>query len=265
MNCQEYRGMIEDALDVSIHGELERSVQRHLEHCVSCRNYFKARQAEHAALFAGVNAACAGLRLPEGFADRLAASVQARRIAQRGWRRFAVPRWVLIAASLVAMMGFVFAAAVVVERMTLDAPDSVGGDEPTAQQGAETTEAPRATTSTSSADSPIGPSGSSTLSTKGENTMKKGTVAAAALTAAMAAAPLAAANGDGYQFIVSGELVAVTEGCSSDASSTTALTSGTLADGFVYDSELEARYRTLDESNTCSLRSDKAGLIISFK
>ena len=95
--------------------------------------------------------------------------------------------------------------------------------------------------------------------------MSKAKAAAAALTAAFAAAPLAAANGDEYQFIVSGELVAVTGGCSSCSSSTTSLTSGTLADGIVYDSELEARYRTTDESNTCSLSSDKIGMIILFK
>ena len=96
--------------------------------------------------------------------------------------------------------------------------------------------------------------------------MKKGKAAVAALSAAMAAAPLAAANGDEYQFIISGDPVAAeTEGSSSDSSATTALMSGPLADGFVYDAELEARYRTMDESATCALRSDKAGLMISFK
>ena len=95
--------------------------------------------------------------------------------------------------------------------------------------------------------------------------MKKGKAAAAALSVAFAAAPLMGANGDEYQFIVSGELVAATEGCSSDSSSTTSLESGPLADSFVYGSELEARYRTMDESDTCSLRSDKAGFVISFR
>ena len=96
--------------------------------------------------------------------------------------------------------------------------------------------------------------------------MTKRKAAAAALTAAMAAAPLAAANGDEYQFIISGDPVAAeTEDSCSASSEATALTSGTLADEIVYDSELEARYRTMDDSNTCSLRSDKAGLVISFK
>ena len=95
--------------------------------------------------------------------------------------------------------------------------------------------------------------------------MKGKKAAAAALSAAMAAAPLATARGDGYQFVVSGEIVAATTGCSSDSSEATSLTSGTLADGVVYDSELEARYRTSDESNTSSLSSDKIGMVILFK
>ena len=102
-------------------------------------------------------------------------------------------------------------------------------------------------------------------STHQGETMTRKQAAVAALTATLTAAPLAAANGDEYQFIVSGEVVAATTGCSSDSSATTALTSGSLADGFVYGDELEARYRTMDESNTCSLRSDRAGCIISFR
>ncbi len=100
---------------------------------------------------------------------------------------------------------------------------------------------------------------------QGETTMKGKKAAAAALSAAMAAVPLAAARGDGYQFIVSGEVVAATTGCSSDSSEATPLTSGMLADGCVYASTLEARYRTMDESNTSRLRSDLAGMIILIK
>ena len=95
--------------------------------------------------------------------------------------------------------------------------------------------------------------------------MKGKKAAAAALSAAMAAAPLATARGDGYQFVVSGEIVAATTGCSSDSSEATSLTSGTLADGCVYASTLEGRYRTMNESNTSRLRSDLAGMIILIK
>ena len=118
MNCQEYREMIEDALDISIHGELEAHVRRHLEHCAECRDYFAARQAEHVALFTAVNAAYAHLRPPPSdFVDRLAREVKARRATRRGWRRFSPPRWTLIAASLVLVVGFVFAASYMVERL----------------------------------------------------------------------------------------------------------------------------------------------------
>ena len=44
MNCQEYKGMIEDALDVSLQGELKVNIQRHLEHCSECREYLSMRQ-----------------------------------------------------------------------------------------------------------------------------------------------------------------------------------------------------------------------------
>lgn len=144
-------------------------------------------------------------------------------------------------------------------------PDAVAGDEQLALEGTQVPDGTETTRSNLSADAPSISSVSSTISTKGETTMTRKKVAAAALTAAMAAAPLAAANGDGYQFVISGELVAVTEGYSSFSSETTSLTSGTLAKGVVHESNLEARYRTMNESATCSLRSDKAGIIISFR
>lgn len=123
MNCQEYRTLIEDALDESIHGEPERRVRLHLEHCADCRAYFTARQAEHIALFAGVNAACAEMRLPGGFADRLAAAVRHRRAARRGWRRLLTPGRALLAASLAAMVAAAATtAAHFARRHPADAP-----------------------------------------------------------------------------------------------------------------------------------------------
>ena len=91
--------------------------------------------------------------------------------------------------------------------------------------------------------------------------------AMAALSAALAAAPLAAANGDEYQFIISGDPVAAeTAGISASSSETVPLTVGTLSGGFVHESEFEARSRTVDESSTNALRSDKfKGIIISVK
>ena len=206
MNCQEYKGMIEDALDVSLQGELKVNIQRHLEHCSECREYLSMRRLEHAALFAGVNAAYSHLRPPPAdFADRIVREVEAQRAIRRGWRRLSQSRWALIAASLVAVAGFVFAATVVVEAV-------VGGGEAGEREGTKATEEIEATdyevVDTAAIDS-SGPSVSSVASSpsnqlkpnqQGETKMRKGK-AAAALTAAMAASPLAAANGDGYQFI----------------------------------------------------------------
>ena len=95
--------------------------------------------------------------------------------------------------------------------------------------------------------------------------MSKVKAATAALTAAFAAAPLAAANGDEYQFIISGDPVAAeTVGSSSDSSGTSALVSGTLADGVVLESAFETRYCTWYDSPARSLRSDKCNGVIIF-
>ncbi len=92
----------------------------------------------------------------------------------------------------------------------------------------------------------------------GEQPMTRKKTAVAALTAAMAAASLVAARGDGYQFIISGDPVAAATANNSSASSATgALTSSTLADGHVLDSSLEGRYRTNGDSPARRLRSDK--------
>ena len=98
--------------------------------------------------------------------------------------------------------------------------------------------------------------------------MSKVKAATAALTAAFAATPLVAANDDGgYQFIISGDPVAAeTLGSSSDSSATSALESGTLADGVVLESAFETRYCTWYDSPARSLRSDECrGMIISFR
>ena len=279
MNCQEYRNLIEDALDVSLHGEPERRVRLHLEHCASCRDYFKLRRDEHIALFSRINVACEELHLPDGFADRLAESVRNRRSARRGWRRLALPKWALIAASVVVMLGFAFAASVAVEAV-------LGGGESDEREGTEATEgtkgteataievvdaaaiAPSASSAPSVASVPYVPSSPSTqleTNKKGEIRMSKVKAATAALTAAFAAAPLAAANGDEYQFIISGDPVAAeTVGSSSDSSGTSALVSGTLADGVVLESAFETRYCTWYDSPARSLRSDKCNGVIIF-
>ena len=291
MNCQEYRELIEDALDVSLHGDPERRVKRHLEHCEACRTYFETRRAEHVALFRGINTACAELHLPDGFADRLAASVRARQAARRSWRRFSLPRWALIAASLALMVGFVFAATVVVDAVmgsgsgssALPEEETVGRVDPNAPDSSTLNDALTApesggtrssasesggTRSVASSEIPLTDTQQSTTDNqlKGEKTMTKRKAAAAALTAAIAAAPLAAANGDEYQFIISGDPVAAkTVNSSESASIGTALVTSTRTSPTAAAS-LEARYRTFDESVGIKLRTDSPkGMIISVK
>ena len=251
MNCSEYRELIDDALDMSLKGTLERRVKLHLEHCAVCRDYYEQRRKEHVALFSVMNKAYASMHLPCGFADRVIAAVALEGVSHRKPIFVRIPRWALIAASLALMAGFVFAATVVVDAVIANGDDSKRTEETQTTEGADGGAAPAVSTDVPYvSDVASVPSSSSaenqqTITTqqsttdnqlKGENAMTKRKAAAAALTAAIAAAPLAAA-----------------------------LTSGTLADGVVYGSEFEARYRTMDDSNTCSLRSDKAGLVISVK
>ena len=276
MNCQEYRDLIEDALDVSLHGEPERRVRLHLEHCASCRDYFKVRQDEHVALFSGINAACEELRLPEGFADRLAESVRNRRSARRGWRRLALPRWALIAASVAAMLGFAFAnVKLIMENVKLEDGESEGtkvaeGAEATVVEVAyataiapSTLSVPLASSGPSTSSSPSESSSPSTQTTdaqletnqEGETLMSKVKAATAALTAAMAAAPLAAANGDEYQFIDPTTYPAENVSYSARSSAVT-VEAGALRVASVSD-DLEARSRTKSASAAILLDATK--------
>ena len=277
MNCQEYRDLIEDALDVSLHGEPERRVRLHLEHCASCRDYFKVRQDEHVALFSGINAACEELRLPEGFADRLAESVRNRRSARRSWRRFALPRWALIAASVAAMPGFAFAnVKLIMENVKLEEGEREGakvaeGIEATAVEVADATaiapsvsSVPLASSEPSESSSPSTQNTDTQLETnkKGETLMSKVKAATAALTAAMAAAPLAAANGDEYQFIDPTTYPAANESYSARSSAIT-INAGALRIAGV-SGNLEARSRTKGASAAILLDATKwHGMIIS--
>ena len=215
MNCQEYRNLIEDTLDVSLHGEPERRVRLHIEHCAACRSYFQSRRNEHIVFFSKINASCADLRLPDGFADRLAASVHARQTARRGWRRLSLSKWALIAASLVVMAGFVLASVKLIkENVELTGGGEADGqEEAMATEGAERSSfevveggvsVPPVSSVSSGLSSPATITDSQLENQKGETLMGKAKAAAAALSAAFVAAPLAAANGDEYQFIVSG-------------------------------------------------------------
>ena len=94
--------------------------------------------------------------------------------------------------------------------------------------------------------------------------MSKVKAAAAALTAAMSAAPLAAANGDEYQFINPDTYPA--ENVSYSArSSAVEIDAGALRMASAVDG-LEARSRTKCPSNVIALETDKfQALIITFR
>ena len=274
MNCSEYRELLDEALDVSLDGALEHRVRLHLEHCAACQSYYAQCRQEHVALFNAMNAAYAGVRLPAGFADRVKGEV-ALAVAARRRPFFArLPRWALVAASLALLAGFVFAAAAI----------GAGGTEATegtdAPEGTEATDATEATEGVPvEVESPLAvpaanpvsfvplvPSASSSTQ-QGPQEMNKKQEATAALAATLSAAPLAAARGDGYQFIISGDPVAAASAGSSSASSaTSSLVGGPLAAGRVVAAALEGRFRTADDSATGALRSDKAvGTIISIR
>ena len=208
-------------------------------------------------MFRALNNADGILHLPKDFADRLVAECR-----QQPKKAFfpSLPRWALIAASLAIVAGFVFAAVEAFEA--LSAPEDVARDEsprtsPIDDQLPATNNQPP-TNQLPTNQPPTNQLPTNQLPTnQGETTMIPKKAVKAALAATMAAAPLAATSGDGYQFILSGDPVAAsTAGSSSASSATASLTSGTLADGFVLANELEARSRTFGESGLSALRSD---------
>ena len=271
MNCQEYKDMIEDALDISLNGELEANIRRHLDHCAACREYLAMRRQEHAAVFAGVNAAYSHLRQPPAdFADRVVREVAARRNARRGWRRLSLSRWALIAASVVVMSGFVFANI----KLIMENGELEGGD----FSEREETEATSFDIANTAA---IDPSSSSVLlsassvpsatttgtqsdtNRKGETVMSKVKAAAAALTAVITTTPLASANGDEYQFIDPTTYPAANVSYSAQSSAIT-VDAGALRVASVPD-DLEARSRTKGASAAILLDATKfCGTIISI-
>ena len=262
MNCQEYKGMIEDALDVSLNGELEVGVRRHLDHCPECRDYLASRRREHSAFFAGVNAAYSHLRQPPAdFADRVVREVAAQRNARRGWRRLSLPRWALIAASVAAMAGFVFAAAAVVGGVgESEGTKATEGTEGTAYGVADA--AATGSSATSVAHVSSDPSNKLEANQKGETVMSKVKAAAAALTAAITTTPLASASGDEYQFIDPATYPAANVSYSAWSSPIT-VDAGALWEASASET-LEARSRTRGASSAIQIDATKwYGMVIS--
>ena len=271
MNCQECRDLFDDMLDRRIKEPLKRRMLNHLTNCTECSDRLERRRKAHAALFRALNHFNGVEHLSDGFADRLVAEC---RCPQSWWQSVTVPKWALLAASLALMVGFAFAATVVVDAVTAKDDDSEGIE---GTQATEVTDGSGALAASAAiSDVPYVPNIASIPSDEnppstdnqlqGENAMTKRKAAAAALTAAIAAAPLAAANGDEYQFIISGDPVAAeTVDTSESASIGTALVTSTRTSPTAAAS-LEARYRTFDESVGIKLRTDSPkGMIISVK
>lgn len=242
MNCQECESLFDDMIDWHMKEPMRQRMELHLSRCETCRGKLEHRKRSHALMFRALNHADGILHLPKDFADRLVA--ECRRPPKRSLFP-SLPRWALIAASLAIVAGFVFAAVEAFEA--LSAPEDVARDE-----------SPR----TSPIDDQLPatnnqPPTNQLPTNQGETTMIPKKAVTAALAAMMTAAPLAAASGDGYQFILSGDPVAAsTAGSSSASSATASLTSGTLAGGFVLADDLEARSHTFGESGLSALRSD---------
>jgi anti-sigma factor RsiW len=271
MNCQECERLFDEMIDRRVEEPTRQRMELHLSRCGICRSRLEHRKKSHTLMFRALNAADVRLHLPNGFADRLVAECRSQ--PKRSFFP-ALPRWALIAASLAIIAGFVFAANVVIDAVTTTTDDGGRGatalpdtteESPTESSGRAVAPRPPLT---DGLDETALPSINYQLQTiQGETTMTKKKAAVAALASAIAAAPLTAARGDGYQYIISGDPVAAETADSSSASSaTSSLTSGTLADGHVLASELEARYRTAGESAVTALRSDKFNAtIIIFK
>ena len=167
MNCQETRRLFEDALDRRLSGGVKRRLDLHLARCRDCRKFYEAEQAEHARWFRAMNDAEAEPHhtLPSDFADRLVAAVVANEAKDKAsfFRRLRLPQWLKRAACLaVLLFGVAFAATVAVDAIATN--DSEREEPPF--DASNVTNDQRPTTN----DQP-----------NGENEMKKGKAAAAAL------------------------------------------------------------------------------------
>ena len=194
MNCQECENLFDDLLDRRVKEPLKQRMELHLSRCGDCRAGFERRQQEYKYLFRALNHADGVKHLPVDFADRLVAEC---RRPQPWWHGFPVSKGVLIAASLVAVAGFVFAATVVVAGV-LREDETAAAPEPSAM--AETAwaadaAAPEGATASEVPTVPEIPQSTSSTPTKG-TTMNKGIRAALTAAAATWAASVATANAE---------------------------------------------------------------------
>ena len=201
MNCQEARDLVEDALDKRLSGGVKRRLDLHLARCHDCRRFYDAEQAEHSRWFRAMNdvAAEPAHPLPPDFADRLVAAVLANGAAHTPFfRRFRIPRWLKVAACLLALASFVSFAAVVGLSVTDETPPQTENQDEAAEVALGATSATSA-----SCDSPESfPSVPQVqpvpqvpqLKLNGEETMNIKKTSAVALAAALSATSIALAE-----------------------------------------------------------------------
>ena len=186
MNCQETRKLFEDALDRRLSGGVKRKLDLHLARCRDCRKFYEAEQAEHARWFRAMNDAEAEPphSLPPDFADRLVAAVAANeaKVKASFFRRLRLPKWLKRVACLaVLLFGVAFAATVGVDAITAkesarEETEALEENLPGAEATADAVEAPTVASNETSNQQLT-----TTYQTNGENEMKKGKAAAAAL------------------------------------------------------------------------------------
>ena len=214
MNCMEAQALVEDALDEALTGNRRRALDLHLSRCDACRAFFAAEKEEHRRWFGAMNDPAVCRRLSEGLAEEFLASLAHGKAApQKRWAVVGMFR--RIAAVLAAMLlfaGLSYAAVVAVDGLRDD--DAAQKTTPEGLQ--ETAESPVSTSASEDehvADAvllaePLS-GGETSLATESYNQqsggaiMNKSKAAAAALSVAMAAAPLSAADDDSYRYIIS--------------------------------------------------------------
>ncbi len=275
MNCMEARALVEDVLDESLAGGLKRALNLHISRCDACRTFFAAEKEEHSRWFRAMNEPTARHNLPDRFTEDFIASFAVAKIVPR-------KRWVIagmfrrIAAALAAMLLFVglsYAAAVAVNELSGDdAPrDFADGN---LSEMAGSSAAVQVSVDEPVADAALSAepfsNGAVSLLTEfhnhqtGGTSMIKAKTAVAALSVAIAVAPLSAADGDSYRYIISTPYPEANV-YHSAVSAPSSIDAGAYRVAGV-DKELEARFRSCSRSVVIALNAmEFKTFIITFR
>jgi predicted anti-sigma-YlaC factor YlaD len=271
----EARALVEDVLDESLAGGLKRALNLHISRCDACRTFFAAEKEEHSRWFRAMNEPTARHNLPDRFTEDFIASFAVAKIVPR-------KRWVIagmfrrIAAALAAMLLFVglsYAAAVAVNELSGDdAPRDFADGNLSEMAG------PSAAVQVS-VDEPVADAalpaelfsnGVISLLTEfhnhqtGGTSMIKAKTAVAALSEAIAVAPLSAADGDSYRYIISTPYPEANV-YHSAVSAPSSIDAGAYRVAGV-DKELEARFRSCSRSVVIALNAmEFKTFIITFR